>query len=229
MRKLFILLLFVPYLCGQLAQAQAREIGVRGLALQRGESMPERYVKVKGGHEFVYFLSSQPVKLIKAIVETELFLYEKKLNDEGEEIYVIAERIKLPSGARGVLVLGWKGKEKFQYLAIKDHFSDAKYNDWLMINTTSKPLAIQVGKKKKPFILKEKRETVCKIDSPEEVGAAVLGRVNIEGEVKTFYSTYWPIRKGERSIVVFVEKGERIITRKISDSLFKPKKVEGAE
>ena len=221
MRKLSILILFVPFILGQLTLADV--IGVRGLALERNPAMPERYVKVKGGHEFVHFLSSQPVVLIKAIVETDLFLYEKKLNDKGEEIYVIAETIKLPAGARGVLVIGWKGKEKFEYLAIKDHFSDAKYNDWLMINTTSKPLAIQVGKKKKPFTLKPKRETVCKIDSPEEVGAAVLGLVKLEGEVKTFYSTYWPIRKGERSILVFVEKGDRIITRKISDSLFKPK------
>jgi hypothetical protein len=221
MRKLSILILFVPFILCQLTLADV--IGVRGLALERNPAMPERYVKVKGGHEFVHFLSSQPVVLIKAIVETDLFLYEKKLNDKGEEIYVIAETIKLPAGARGVLVIGWKGKEKFEYLAIKDHFSDAKYNDWLMINTTSKPLAIQVGKKKKPFTLKPKRETVCKIDSPEEVGAAVLGLVKLEGEVKTFYSTYWPIRKGERSILVFVEKGDRIITRKISDSLFKPK------
>lgn len=99
----------MPFILCQLTLADV--IGVRGLALERNPAMPERYVKVKGGHEFVHFLSSQPVVLIKAIVETDLFLYEKKLNDKGEEIYVIAETIKLPAGARGVLVIGWKGKE----------------------------------------------------------------------------------------------------------------------
>jgi hypothetical protein len=221
MKNLFILLFFASFLFGQLSMADV--IGVRGLALQRKVPMPERYVKVKDGHEFIHFLSSQPVELIKAIVESELYLYEKKMNDEGQEVYEIAERIKLPFGARGILLLGWKDEGKYRYLAIKDHFSDAKYNDWLMINTTSKTLGIQVGKKKKPFFLKPKQETECKIDSPAEVGAAVIGRANLEGEVKEFYSTYWPIRKGERSIVVFVDQKNKIIVKKISDILFKPK------
>lgn len=214
----------MPFLCADLVLAAAREIGVRGLALDRADAMPERYVRVKDGYELLRFLSSQPVELISAIVESDLLLYEKKMNDKGEEIYQVAEKVNLPVGAKGFLVLGWKDEEKYRYLAINDNFSAAKYNNWLMINTTSKPLAVQIGKKNKPFGLKPNQATNYEVESPEGAGAAVMGRAMLEGEVKTFYSTYWPIRKGERSIVIFVERGDRISVKKISDSLFKPKK-----
>ena len=224
MKRFFTALLFVPLLCSEPALAQIRQIGVRGLALERADPLPERYIKVKDGYELIQFLYSQPVQLIIAYTESALPLFEKKKNDEGEEAYEIAEKVSVPASAKGILLLGWKGEEGPRYLAIDDNFPAAKYNNWLMINAASKPVAFRIGKENKPFIVKASSAENYKVNVPEGRGAAVLGQAEMEGEAKTFYSTYWPIREKERSIVIFFEREDRMRLRKISDSLFVPKK-----
>ena len=41
----------------------------------------------------------------------------------------------------------------------------------------------------------------------------------VNGEAKTFYSTYWPVHKGKRALVLFVDDGSKIRVKRISDAL----------
>ena len=209
--------------CGTLA---ARELNVRTLALVKGENLPERYVKVAEKYVALSFSYIQPSEVIETLAgEASLSLYEQVTDPEGEVSYKIAKAIKLPAGAKGVLLLGWKGVKDTRYLAIDDDFLSAKYDNWLLVNTASKELAFRIGDDNKPIKIKANGVTNYKLTAREGTGVSVVGRAKWGEKMKTFYSTYWPVRAGERGIVIFFyHKGDRIALRKITDILLKPKK-----
>lgn len=201
--------------------AQTRfTVGVRTLALDQNITQAERYVKTKEGYETLVFMIRHPGEIIEAYVdETGLPIFRKIQVPGQQDTYQVASSVNFTEGAKSILVLGWGLPENERYLSVDDNLLGAGYNDWLMINTSSRTVGLRIGKGEKPFMIEPNRIEKCKVASPEGLGAAVLGRAKFDGEVKTFYSTYWPIRSGERSIVVFFEQGDRMRLRKISDTL----------
>jgi len=224
MKLLLLLPICVQFLGGTLAGQTATTVGVRTLALDTNAANSEKYVKTAEGYELLVFLNRHPGKLVDAYSEeTTLPLFEKTEEPDGKVGFKVANAITIPATARSVLILGWGASGNERYLPIDDKFLNASYNDWLMINTSSKPVGFRIGKDEKPFFIKPNSIQNCKVAIPEAKGAAVLGRAEMDGKVRTFYSTYWSIRSGERSIVIFVEQGERIRVRKISDALLEKK------
>ncbi len=195
-------------------------IGVRLLALDENANIDERYLKAQDGYELLTFSSRQASQLIDTYVdEGKMLLYEKTPSEKETPSYRVADKITLPAGAKNILILALGGGDENAYLAIDDNFLDANYNTWMVINTASKPVSIQVGKVEKPLIIEVNCSKIYKVDAAAGAGTAVLAQAKWKGEMKTFYSTYWAIREGERPIVIFVEKENRIVVKKISDKL----------
>ncbi len=217
-------LLFLLPICVQLLGGTliGQTIGVRTLALDESATEIERYVKTADGYKLLVFLIRHPGELVDTNVdERNLPIYKKMIQPSEEPSFQVVQQLKLPYGAKSVLILGWSVSGEERYMVVDDKFLDASYNDWLMINTVSKTVGLRIGKDEKPFIIKPNSIQICKVTTPGGKGAAVLGRTKLDDEMETFYSTYWPIREGERSIVIFVEQGERVKVRKISDALLK--------
>lgn len=216
-----IILMAVLSSCGI---SVAREINMRTLALAQEGDLPKRYIRV--GEEYVELLFSyiEPGKVMPAFAgESSLPLYESFKGEKGEVSFKMVKEVNLPAGAKGILLLGWMSPEGPRYLAVDDDFISAKYDRWLLINAASKDVAFRIGEDNKPIMLKANSVQNYQLTAPEGSGVAVVGQVKWGEQVKTFYSTYWPVKAGERGIVIFFyHKGERIALRKITDVLFKP-------
>jgi hypothetical protein len=207
--------------CGLLA---AREINTRTLALDKAGDLPERYVKVGEGYVALSFGYIEPGKVMPVLAgESSMPIYEPVKSEEGKVSFKMVKEVKLPAGAKGVLLLGWMGPEGPRYLAVDDDYLSAKYDEWLLINTAPKDVAFRIGDDNKPIMLNANSIQDYKITTPAGKGVSVVGRAKWGEKVKTFYSTYWPIKAGERGIVIFFyQKGDRVALRKITDILLKP-------
>jgi len=223
MKRLF-LLFYIGLACMTLSSSPliGETIEVRGLAIgDKNSSKTEKYLQTQGGYQLLPFLNQQPSRSIKAYSGESLLLYEK-VTTEGElPTYQIAEKVNLPKAAKSVLILTLDANGEESYLAVNDEFLEASYDKWLIINTTSKSVNFRVGADEKPFSIDANDGQICRIKSASSGSASALGQAKWNGNMKTFYSTYWPIREGERSIVIFIEQGNRIRVKKISDALLK--------
>ena len=220
MNRFFASLATLAFTLTGLCPAPAQTINVRTLAL-RAEDMPRAYIK--GPKDFVplRFSSVQPGKAVRALAANPLPIYRTEVDAKGKAAHVVADQVNLPVGARGILLLGWSGGGKARYIAVKDDFAAAKYNDWLLINTCSRPVAFKVGEKSKPILLKPGTSTTYRITVAKGEGASVLAQAPFNGKDTIFFSTYWPVYSGKRSVVLFVDDGPKIIARRISDKLTK--------
>jgi len=219
MTRLFIL---IALIFGSHATAQT--INVRTLALRAGE-LPEVYLRVGEKYEKLRFSAVQPSSTVRAIRVNPLPLYKRETDAEGKDVYVVAYKIKIPTGAKGIMLLGWKSGDKVRHLAIKDDFSKARFNDWLLINTSKKPIIFKVGQKAKPFLVKAgSAETYPLKRVREGKGTEVTAHAKFKGKVKLFFSTYWPVFPGKRMVVLFVDDGRKIRVKRIIDKLVPVKK-----
>lgn len=202
----------------------AREINMRTLALDKTTDLPERHVKVGEEYVALSFNYIEPGKVMPVIAgETSLPLFESVKSEEGKVTYKMVKEVKLPTEAKGVLLLGWMTSEGPRYLAVDDNFMSAKHDNWLLINTAPKDVAFRIGDDNNPIMLNANSIKDYKLTAPEGTGVSVVGQAKWDEKVKTFYSTYWPIKSGERGIVIFFyQKGDRMALRKITDILLKP-------
>ena len=214
-----LLSLAVSVLHGQ--QANNPTVGVRALVIGDASAMPERYLSTKKGYEILKFTNAQPSELIHADRTEKLPLFAKIPAGSEKDSYQAVQEVSLPAAAKNVLLLFWKGSESLNCFAVNDNILEANYNNWLMINTTEKPIGFLIGRGEEPFFIKPNGILKCRITSKHGGGVEVEGRAKWDGRIKTFYSTYWPIREGERSIVIFLRKGGRIKVKKISDYLLR--------
>ena len=104
-------------------------------------------------------------------------------------------------------------------MVIDDSIHDASYSDWLIINTTSVPIHLQLGKEGKPLIIEGKGCEEYELTAPVGVGIPVFAKARFGRKERKFYSTYWAVRKNERSIIFFIDKSPRILVRRMSDAL----------
>lgn len=197
---------------------------VRVLALGIAKNVPERFLLTEEGYQKMPFSNRQASEIIKAYRSESLPLFIKTIEPDAKSEYSISEQVKLPQNSKSILLLCWASQEgKLRYYPIEDSIMGAKYNDWLMINTTSKAVDFYIGKNKKPAVIKAKNIENYKVTVGKGKGVPVIGRAQFNGEMKTFYSTYWKIRENERSIIIFIEVGNKIKATKIGDRLFEPK------
>ena len=220
--KPLLLLIAALISCGSLV---ARELNVRTLALDKRQVMPEYFLKVGEAYVALPFSAIQPGEVIQASAgETSLPLFESVKSEDGKVTYKVVKEVKLPPGAKGVLLLGWQATEGARYLAIDDDFMSAKYSDWLLVNTAPKDVGFRIGDDNKPIKIDANGVTNYKLTAAEGTGVSVIASAKWGEKVKTFYSTYWPVKAGERGIVIFFyQQGDRMAVRKITDTLLKPK------
>lgn len=217
MRRYFLpLVLGLTSLLAGAAGAQATK--VRVLALKSGD-FPELFLRGAEAHLPIRFSNIQPGEVMPALRANPLPIYRRDTNDEGEEIYVVAHKVKLPSGSGGILLLAWKAGDELRFVAIEDNFGSARYNDWLLINTGARPIAFKVGEDTKPIIVKPGSSSSYRIRAEKGSGATVLAQAPFDGESKTFFSTFWPVYANKRTIVLFVDDGEKIRVKRISDKV----------
>lgn len=198
--------------------APGQTIGVRTLALRAGE-MPEVFLRGSKDHHPLKFSAVQPSPVVRAAAANPLPIYKSALDQEGKPAFTVVQQVKLPSGAKGVLLLGWSAGDTIRYVAMEDDFGSAGFNDWLLINTTARPIAFKVGEKAAPVQVAPGSSRTYKIATDKNKGAAVLAQAPFDGKAKTFYSTYWPVHAGKRAVVLFVEDGQKIRVKRISDAL----------
>jgi hypothetical protein len=199
-----------------LAQSEGK-FPLRVMSLSEGE-LPEVFVKSGGEYVLLEFSAIQPSSSVQTSFENPLPIYQRTASGNSKEAFTICNKINLPQSGKGILLLRWSAAEKSNFLAVADDFSGSTNTDWMLINTTGKPLAMQVGKESKFVKIPGSGAMPYKVTAEVNQGAAVVVAEPMEGERwKTFYSTYWPIYPDRRCIVLFVNAGNKIKVKTISD------------
>lgn len=98
--------------------------------------------------------------------------------------------MKLPPQAAGILLLSWKDVENARFVAIKDEFAKALYNDWLLINASVHPVTFKAGDTATPLLLKPGVSTTHRINAAKGEGVEITAQAALKGKVRTFYSTF---------------------------------------
>lgn len=203
-----------------IASAQAEKVSLRTLQLG-GNEMPESWVQVADAKEpvKVTWWTTQPTEPLSVLHEGSLKFYRYGQNAEGKPILEVSEIIKLPPSAKEVLLLGWTTKDGVtKYLAIEDQFLNAKFNDWLAINTSPNPVVFLAGEKNKPLSIGPGKSLIFSPNIQEGKGVKILAQSKRGDEkMKIFFSTYWPAFAKQRTMILFYDDGEKMRARRIGD------------
>ncbi len=206
---------------GGLVDAQ-QTLAVRTLSLRDGE-MPQLYLRGVKEYHALEFSSVQPGEVMRALAANTLPLYRQETDSGGKQRWVAAQQIRIPAGAKGILILAIANGDKTLFTAIDDDFTSARHNDWLLINVSSKPITFLVGEKSKPVVIQPGASTKYRVSAPGGKGAAILAQAPIKGKPTVFYSTYWPVYSDRRSVILFADNGPKILVKRISDMLAQTK------
>lgn len=152
-------------------------------------------------------------------------LFSEETDTDARSGYKISHQIKVPSGAREILLFAWMAEGKLQLRPIADDFLGKRHDRWLLINFSSKDIAFRVGDETKPAIIESKSSQLYTIRVGENEPATIKGLAKIRGDKpKLFYSSYFPVKKGRRTIVIFTDDREKIRTKLIADHFLRDKK-----
>ena len=173
MTRLRVLPVVLLALVGGIA-AHGQTISVRTLALRTGD-MPEVYLKDAKEYHALRFSAVQPGEPVRALAANPLPLYRSEMDAKGDQAFVVADKVKIPAGAKGILLLGWTTGDEVRYVAIKDDFASARYNDWLLINASTRPVAFKVGRNREAGHAQAGTSATHRITVAGE-GAAVLAQ-----------------------------------------------------
>lgn len=127
--------------------------------------------------------------------------------------------MNLPSGTREILLLALPSADGTHYLAIRDNLSEAGFNDWLLINTSSRTVAFAVGENTAPVVVRPGASAIQRFNLPANEGTAVRALTPIDDRPTVFFTTFWPVRGDRRTIVLFTDEGDAIHVRRIADQL----------
>lgn len=205
--------------CASCAGA-AQQVSIRTMALSAIESDP-LFFAASGDEKWVPigWSQRQPSKPIVTFVQDGvLFLFSKKQAPSGKDVHEVAHRVKAPPGASEILLFAWMSGGKLFLHPITDDYLGKRHDRWLLVNVSSKDIAFRVGSESKPVMVKSKASELCTINVGENEGAAILGQARIRGtEPRLFYSSYFPVKSGRRTIVIFTDEGDKIRTKLVAD------------
>jgi len=199
--------------------AQNPSVSVRTLQLAAGE-LPDSWVMVAGEKQPVKltWLTTQPTEPLRVMLgEGKLKLFRYSVGEDGKMVVDDVSVISLPEAATEVLLLGWTSDGKGKYVAIKDHFLQAKFDDWIAINTSPKPVVVRAGRTSNPVRVEPAKSVVFKPKIEEGKGVEMTAQALHKGKPKTFLSTCWPAFAGQRTMIVFFDDGERMRAKRIGD------------
>lgn len=202
--------------------AQDMAISLRTMQLG-GEEMPGLYVKKADAKEpaLLTWFNTQPTDPIQVIHDGSLKLYKQTTDPEGKLAFEVASSVKLPDAENEVLLLAWESDGEIKYVAIKDHFLGANFNDWLAINTSPNPVAILAGDYGKPVKIEAGKSLIFQPEIEQGKGVKILAQASRGGEVKPFLSTYWPAFEGQRTLIIFYDDGDKMRAKRIGDRFLK--------
>lgn len=213
------------WLLAGIAWAQESSVSVRTLQLASGE-LPELSVRVVGEKEPVKlaWLTTQPTEPLQVLLEEgKLKLFRYSPGEDGKMAVDDVRVIPLPAAAAEVLLLGWAGEEKDSYVAIKDHFLRAGFDDWIAINISPNPVAVKAGSKSDPVRVDPGKSVIFRPRIEQGKGVEMIAMAPHKGKPKTFLSTYWPAFAGQRTMIVFYQDGERMRAKRIGDRFVRKK------
>lgn len=197
---------------------EAMKISLRTLQLG-GEEMPESWVRVVDEKEPVKltWLTTQPTEPLQVIHDGTLKLFRYSKDAEGKVVMEVIKSITLPTSPKEVLLLGWNSNGESKYIAIEDQFLNAKFNDWLAINTSVNPVALLAGDSDKPVRIDPGKSLIFTPKIEEGKGVKVVAQTMREDELKTFLSSYWPAFAKQRTMIIFYDDGEKMRAKRIGD------------
>lgn len=197
-----------------------QKVSVRMMALTEIETEP-LFLAVEGDEKWIPVEWSRRQPSAPAVTFTQdgvLPLFSEESDPDAKAGYKVSHRIKVPSGAKEILLFAWMADGKLQLQPVDDDFLGKNHKRWLLINFSGKEIAFRVGEKSKPILLKSKASTLYTINVEENQPASILGQARIRGtEPKLFYSSYFPVKEGRRTIVIFTDDGDKIRTKLIAD------------
>lgn len=198
--------------------AQETVVSVRTLQLSAGE-LPGSWVRVAGEKEPVKltWLTTQPTEPLRVVHDGQLKLFRYSTGEDGKMVVDDIRAFPLPAGATEVLLLGWVSEGKGKYAVLKDHFLQAKFDDWIAINTSAHPVAVRVGSESDPVRVDPGKSVVFRPKIEEGKGVEMIAAAPYKGKTKTFLSTYWPAFAGQRTMIVFFDDGEKMRAKRIGD------------
>lgn len=197
--------------------AQEKDVAVRGLSLSES-TFPDLWVLKNKRPVALTFSPYQPTLPIRADRNSPLLVFVGALNPEGNPIDSTPKEVELPPKSDSILMIGWMTGDKPTFLAFDDPFRTSSNDDWIIINTTSKTVAIQVGEKTDPLSLKPGSHSKMKVSAPSDTGASTTIIYEDGNEWKPFYSSYMPIFSDKRCIVIIAQEGENFRVKIIPDN-----------
>lgn len=210
------LLLFFLAFSGILS-AQEQSVAIRAMSLS-GRGFPETFLPVKGGFEELRFSAIQPSARFRALAQNPMpIFFSIPEIKEGEKIKPDA-LVKMPTGNKGVLLLGWEADGTRRFVALPDNLgAGSGPGNWLIVNATAENVAFQLGKGTKPTLVKPGSTNTHRVSVKLGEGAAVTA-ARIQGkDSEVVFSTYWEVYDKQRCIVLFVPEGDGISVRQIAD------------
>jgi len=201
-------------------QAENPTVWLRTLQLVEGE-IPETFVMVEGKSQPVQLTwsTAQPSRQLNVVYDGKLFILNGSESSEGKQEAAASIPVALPESAQEILLLAMTGPEGVEYLAFEDCVGGAKFNDWLSINLSDREVVFTASEKKDSVRIPPGTSTIFRPEIEKGTGASVAAEFDREGESQIFYSAYWPVFAGQKSIAIFYTYGERVRVRRIGDPL----------
>lgn len=221
----FLFCFSVSTLTIQIVSAQTPEVQTvdfRTLGLTRGVSS-DLFFQTAEGYEPLPLRYFRPSSNMTAILAENgsLPIFTKEETLENGIQYVFHGQVAVPGGSGRVLLLGGQSNGRISFNAVSDNLSEND-RDWLYINTTNTPIAVQLGEGNSPIGVAPGESIFHRTNVESGKGAAVRVAVFREEGWDRIYSRFWPIYEGQRSMVIFMDYGDQIKVHNFFEAVERP-------
>ncbi len=194
---------------------QEKMLTVRTMSMSSSD-LPDIFIPGTKGFEEIEFSSIQPSSSSRVIARNPLPIFfslpEVKENIKPDAL------VKLPTGSKGILLLGWESGGAYKFVALPDDMTDGAGPDrWLLVNATTEDLAFQLGANTKPTVIKPGTSKTHKVSVKLGEGAAATAARIIDEKPVIIFSTYWEVYEEQRCVIIFAPDGKHIRVRQIAD------------
>lgn len=198
-------LIFTLQICLAQSEEEVPTLDFRTLGLTRGISSDLFYATRDGFEKLPlsYFRPSSG-KTARLAEDGSLPLFREVTDPEEGITYIPHTRVRIPEGSKQILILGAGTDDGLKLNAVKDNISSSN-QDWLLINVSPTPMAIQLGDEDQPIRVAPGASVIHQVDLESGKGAAIQVAAFKENNWERVYSRFWPIYDGQRCMVIFLE------------------------